>query len=97
MRGFRLPIPASPVLRSFGSFSLLAISFVIAQLVWRLNRVALAMAGQPAGDLAAVKTAGFALLLGVMAMLCVAWFSSLFEVQTAEAKARAARVLSERR
>lgn len=97
MTGFSLPIPASFQLRSLGSFALLAITAILVQLIWRMNGDAEALAGTPAGDLAVLKTHGFALLLGVVSMLDLAWFSALFRAQAEESRSRLARVAQPRR
>lgn len=96
MTGSHLPIPSSTQLRSFGSFCLLAITAMLLQFVLRFDAQVQALAGQPAGDLAAVKMTGFALLLGVVVMLALAWFSALFRVQAAEARLTRVRMTTKR-
>jgi hypothetical protein len=97
MTGFRLPIPASFQLRSLGSFALLTITAILVQLVFRLDAEAQALAGTAAGDLAALKTHGFALLLGVVVMLDLAWFSALLRAQAEDARMRPAPAVRRRR
>ncbi len=91
MNGLDFPVPASPVARRLTSFCLLAVTVLVFQLVLRFNLEAQA---QPAGgdpDLALIKTHGFAVVLGVMAMLNIAWFGALIRVQAAEQRMRAQR------
>lgn len=97
MTGQDLPIPASTQARSLASFCLIAITAIVAQLVLRLDSVAQQLAGQPGGELAQLKTHAFALLLGVLVMLDIAWFRALLRMQALEERLRAARVIRTRR
>jgi len=81
------PVPASIAARCFTSIFLLAVTVMVLQLVLHFNQQALvAGAGR---DLAQIKTHGFAVVLGVMAMLNIAWFSALIRMAAAEAQIKA--------
>jgi hypothetical protein len=97
MTGKDLPIPASASARSLASFCLIAITAILLQLVLRLDTLAHQMIGQPGAELALLKTHAFALLLGVLVMLDIAWFRSLLRAQAMEAQMRPARTLGRRR
>lgn len=97
MTGQELPIPSSSQARSLASFCLIAITAIVFQLVLRLDASAHQLAGQPGGELAQLKTHAFALLLGVLVMLDIAWFRALLRTQAMEQRLRAARVIRKQR
>lgn len=89
MNAVDFPIPAAAAARRLTSFCLLAISALLLQLVLRFNLEAQALPASAGGNLAHLKTHGFAVLLGVMAMLNIAWFRALIRVQAAESRLKA--------
>jgi hypothetical protein len=89
MNGTDFPVPASLAARRLTSFCLLAITALVFQLVLRFNLEAQGLSSQAGGDLAQLKTHAFAVVLGVMAMLNIAWFGALIRVQAAEARIKA--------
>lgn len=95
MNGLDFPVPASNAARYLTSFCLLAITMLVFQLVLRFDLEAQALPPGAGSELAQIKTHGFAVLLGVMAMLNIAWFGALIRVQAAEARIRA-RAVAER-
>jgi hypothetical protein len=94
MNGLDFPIPASAAARRLTSFCLLAITVLVFQLVLRFDLSA--QTGGAQSELAQLKTHGFAVVLGVMAMLNIAWFGALIRVQAAEARQRARAVAKSR-
>jgi hypothetical protein len=96
MNGTDLPVPASLAARRLTSFCLLAITALVFQLVLRFNLEAQALPAHAGGDLAQIKTHGFAVVLGVMAMLNIAWFGALIRVQAMEAHMKARAVAKNR-
>ncbi len=96
MNGLDFPVPASLAARRLTSFSLLAITGMVFQLVLHFNLEAQALPAHAGGDLAQIKTHGFAVVLGVMAMLNIAWFGALIRAQAAEARQKARSVANNR-
>lgn len=89
MNGIDLPLPASATARRFTSLCLLAVTALLFSLVLRLNHDAQLLPAGADATMAQLKLHGLAVLLGVMAMLNIGWFSALARAQAAEARVRA--------
>jgi hypothetical protein len=89
MNGLDLPVPASTTARLATSTGLIAVTAMVLNLVLQFNLEAQALPAGGDAALAQIKVHGFAVLLGVMAMINMAWFGALIRVQAAEARMKA--------
>jgi hypothetical protein len=89
MNGLDLPVPASAAARLATSISLLAVTALVFNLVLQLDLAAQGLPDGAGAAMAQIKLHGLAIVLGVMAMLDIAWFGALARAQAAQARMRA--------
>lgn len=89
MNGLDLPVPTSATARLAASASLLALAAVVLNLVLLFNLEAQTLPAGRDAAIAQIKVHGLAVVLGVLAMINMAWFGALIRATAAEARMKA--------